>query len=135
LNQPWSAQWSIDPAIVDGIFQLLILWTQNYGGMPCLPVEIGRLEILKPLPALKQVTVWGRVHSYKHGMVRAEAWVCDREGQVLMRLHEIKSISDPNLKKAFQNQSIGARVISGEREPPNGANTNTGSNNSSNSSP
>ncbi len=46
-----SVAWTVDPLVLDGVFQVLILWCRAHVGAPSLPSRVGGLRLFAPMTA------------------------------------------------------------------------------------
>ncbi|MGD9848407.1 MAG: SDR family NAD(P)-dependent oxidoreductase, partial [Desulfuromonas sp.] len=92
LDAPLRSSWLTEPLLVDGAFQLLILWTQAQHGRACLPAAIGRYRsFVEEFPAgLGRLRC--RIDRLQGNQLNATIDLLDEAGQrVLARLEQVQA--------------------------------------------
>jgi acyl transferase domain-containing protein/acyl carrier protein len=108
LRQPLRQHWLSDPLIIDGAFQLMVLWSQEQRGAACLPCHARRYRQYRrsfPAGGVRVVAAIDRATDL-HAL--ADIDFLDAEGKLVARIEGHECVIDPALQRAFQrNQLIG----------------------------
>jgi NAD(P)-dependent dehydrogenase (short-subunit alcohol dehydrogenase family)/acyl carrier protein len=102
IVQPLRSQWAADPLVMDGAFQLLILWSWVKHDAPSLPNGAKRYrQYVRNFP-LDQVRIVARITKDKSAQAFAEVSFFDTHGKLLAQLEDYECVIDASLSKAFQ---------------------------------
>jgi NAD(P)-dependent dehydrogenase (short-subunit alcohol dehydrogenase family) len=101
LRQPLRPRWLADPLVLDGAFQLLILWSREHRGCANLPCLLGRYRQFRPYPAGGARAV-ATVRHATDGLARADIDFTDEQGRLVARLEGYECVLDPKLARAFR---------------------------------
>lgn len=85
LNVPQGAVWTIDPAVLDGAFQLAILWIRHYADMMPLPSRFRRLALWRPVAADAPINCELRA-THTGPLLETDIILTDRRGRLVARL-------------------------------------------------
>jgi hypothetical protein len=97
---PHGERWSGNPAVLDGVFQALIVWCRAQKGAPSLPAQLGALRQWAPFPAgSMRATV--RVRESLGATVVSDVDLLDDAGRVVARLEGYVCTVSPTLDRAF----------------------------------
>jgi NADP-dependent 3-hydroxy acid dehydrogenase YdfG len=92
--------WTVDPLVLDGVFQALIVWCRAHLGAPSLPSRVGRLRLFAlPLPASVRAVV--RIRALEGMVVRSDIDLLDADGVVRARFEDFVCTASPSLQRAF----------------------------------
>jgi NAD(P)-dependent dehydrogenase (short-subunit alcohol dehydrogenase family)/acyl carrier protein len=97
--------WTIDPLVLDGVFQALILWCRAHVGAPSLPSHVGSLKIFAPLRTARARAVI-RVVSTTGAVVTSDVDVLDDQGQLSARLERFTCTASASLQRAFLPEPV-----------------------------
>jgi hypothetical protein len=105
LRQPLRPRWLADPLVLDGAFQLLILWSQEHRGAANLPCLLGRYRQYRPYPTglTRAVAV---VSHATDGLARADIDLTDEQGRLVARLEGYECVLDLALARAFRRNRV-----------------------------
>jgi hypothetical protein len=111
VRQPLRQKWITDPLVVDGGFQLMVLWSATRRGAPCLPCHVARYrQYRRAFPADGVRAVLEGVCD-SDLLAVADLDFLDAAGQVVARMEGCESTIDPALQRAFRrNQLVRAAV-------------------------
>jgi PfaD family protein len=92
--------WTIDPLVLDGVFQALIVWCRAELGAPSLPSRIGSLRVFGKLdgPRIRGVV---RVVSVEGKAVTSDVDLVGDDGQLRARLEGFVCTASASLQRAF----------------------------------
>jgi NAD(P)-dependent dehydrogenase (short-subunit alcohol dehydrogenase family) len=100
LLPPPVVAWRLDPLLLDGVFQALIVWCRENVGAPSLPSRLGALRFLAaPLASSLRATV--RIRSREGMVVRADIDLHDEHGALCVRVEGFECTASPSLQRAF----------------------------------
>jgi hypothetical protein len=107
MRQPLRSKWLADPLVVDGAFQLVILWARQHRGAAGLPCLVGRYrQWRKAFPAAGAEVA---VQVTRAGDKSAVADVDLLEaGKVVARLEGCECTLDPALDRAYRRNQLAA---------------------------
>jgi acyl transferase domain-containing protein/NADP-dependent 3-hydroxy acid dehydrogenase YdfG len=87
----WSGEpWLTDPAALDGVLQLSVLWIERMLGLRALPTSIGSLRLHGP-PVRGPVHCSIAVSDANDLRMRGDAVVCDAQGKVVFELLDLEA--------------------------------------------
>jgi hypothetical protein len=111
-EKPLRGQWLADPLVLDGAFQLVILWGFAQHGAGSLPVHVGRYrQFCRSFPTA--VRVQANVTSDTGTLVRAAIEFRDHTGALLARIDDYECVIDASLNEAFRRNRIARGVAMG----------------------
>jgi NAD(P)-dependent dehydrogenase (short-subunit alcohol dehydrogenase family)/acyl carrier protein len=95
-----SRPWAIDPLVLDGVFQALIVWSRARLGAPCLPSKVGALTWLAmPAPGDMKATI--RVRAAEGATVVADVELVDSAQVRVAVLEGAEATVSSTLNRAF----------------------------------
>ena len=94
-----STAWSVDPLVVDGIFQALILWCRAIAGAPSLPSRVASWELFEPVP--DAVRLLATVRRRRGSNVLADIDVLSEDGALIARMQGYTCTAAASLERAF----------------------------------
>jgi acyl transferase domain-containing protein/NAD(P)-dependent dehydrogenase (short-subunit alcohol dehydrogenase family) len=107
LRHPIRSDWLADPMMLDGAFQLLILWSLQQRGAPCLPAAIQSYRQYRRRLPKDEIWVIARIRKQSPLAVTATIEFQDRSGVLLARMEGCECIGDAGLKESFlRNQLV-----------------------------
>jgi acyl transferase domain-containing protein len=99
------ASWLISGEVVDAVFQAAIIWSTLQQGKPCLPAQVGQLEILQPLSGKCRLQL--RVRRADALRLQADADLINERDEVVMRFRHVEAVLDAGLSQAFRQTKLG----------------------------
>jgi hypothetical protein len=109
LRHPLRRQWIADPLILDGGFQLMVLWSLARRGAPCLPCHVARYrQYRRAFPAAGARAVLTAAGG-PNLLAVADLDFLDGDGRLAARMEGCECAVDPALQRAFRRNQI-ARV-------------------------
>jgi hypothetical protein len=99
-------KWLISGEVVDAVFQAAIVWSTLQQGKPCLPAQVGALEILQPLPESCRLQL--RIRRAEPLRLVADAELINDQNEVVMRLKDVEAVLDAGLAQAFRQTKLGS---------------------------
>ncbi len=107
ISAPLRGNWIADPLVLDGAFQLLILWSEQQRGAASLPCFAGRFRQFRDSFPRGEVEVVARVTKNKPQGVLADVEFLDgADGSLIARLEDYECVIDPGLSRAFGNNRL-----------------------------
>jgi malonyl CoA-acyl carrier protein transacylase len=100
------ASWLISGEVVDAVFQAAIIWSTLQQGKPCLPAQVGQLEILQPLNGTCRLQL--RVRRADALRLIADADLMNERDEVVMRFRDVEAVLDAGLSQAFRQTKLGS---------------------------
>jgi hypothetical protein len=101
LGRPLRQRWLADPLVLDGGFQLLVLWSREQRGAPCLPCHAARYRQFQrsfPVGGIRAVV---RITRSAEHNVLADVDYLDAAGRLVARLEGCECVIDAGLARAF----------------------------------
>ncbi|MBL4700996.1 MAG: SDR family NAD(P)-dependent oxidoreductase, partial [Phycisphaeraceae bacterium] len=110
INHPTRTTWLTDPLLIDGIFQLMILWTQHKLNMPSLPTHIDHYQqFTSRLPSSGTTCICRIVKQTAH-QVTCNVELLDSVGKLVAQITGYHCITDMSLREAFTDNQLGQKV-------------------------
>jgi hypothetical protein len=110
MLRPANGCWVDDPAVLDGIFQLMIVWSEEVMGAPSLPVKFNALHVYQRPWPIDGVSVRIQVTDRKAGKALANAQVLDGLGRIVASLEGYECVVDGSLRASFAQRTLQARA-------------------------
>ena len=110
INKPSRTTWLTDPLLVDGVFQLMILWTQHQFEQPSLPTKIDRYEQYVDRMPSSGVTCICRITKQTAHQVTCNVELLDNFGSLLAQITGYHCVVDASLRDAFLDNQLGQKV-------------------------
>ncbi len=107
VQAPLRDAWITDPLALDAAFQLLILWSVETLGAPCLPCRAAGYRQYGPFPS-GGTRVLARVTERKAGTATADVAFLDGENQLVAELIGAECAFDAGLAEVFRNNALAA---------------------------
>jgi hypothetical protein len=92
--------WSLDPLVLDGVFQALIVWCRAHVGAPSLPSRVASVRLFAPFSAAS-VRAVVTVRAVEGLVVNSDVDLLDDGGTVLVRLEGFICTASASLQRAF----------------------------------
>ncbi|HSH96610.1 MAG TPA: SDR family NAD(P)-dependent oxidoreductase [Roseimicrobium sp.] len=106
ITEPLRQTWITEPLMLDGCFQLMILWSLEHQGAHSLPTGFKSFrQYVRRFPG-QPMTVRMRVTSVEQQIVRARMECLDSRGKLLASMDGYECVLDPSLKAAFSKNQI-----------------------------
>jgi hypothetical protein len=86
----WTGAWSTDPAALDGLLQLGLVWFDATVGGASLPTAIGRIRVHKPGALLGPLRAVLRRKSQSRDQARLDATLVDASGDVVAAFDDLQ---------------------------------------------
>ena len=102
-----TGAWLVDPLVVDGVFQAMILWCRAATGAPSLPSRIARMRFYRD-PTGDDVRVVATVRRRRGNNVLSDVDILDSEGQLLARIDGYTCTAASSLEAAFRPSGSGS---------------------------
>jgi NAD(P)-dependent dehydrogenase (short-subunit alcohol dehydrogenase family) len=106
LRSPLRNHWLADPLVLDGAFQLMILWSFEHHGIGCLPCAVGRYRQYRRSFADRGIRVVVHVKNVAGALIRADIDFVDESGFLVARMFDHESVMDDGLKDAFRRNRL-----------------------------
>jgi len=97
--------WAVDPLVLDGVFQALIIWCRAHVGAPSLPSRVASLRVFAPITAAV-VRAVVRIRVVEGLMVTADVELLDLDGTLFARLDGYVCTASPSLERAFAPEQV-----------------------------
>jgi hypothetical protein len=94
--------------VLDASFQLMILWSVQQHGMPCLPCHAERYRQYQAQVPAEGVTAVVRVREKKANQAIADFVFLDAQGRLVAELIGAESTLDASLAEAFRRNALTA---------------------------
>jgi hypothetical protein len=104
-----------NPFIYDAIVQCLLIWTQYYHGVPCLPARLKELRQFKPIPFNQPCFVSMDIRSKTDKAVVCDITVQDEQGKTYVIFNSLEGTISPIL-----NRFIGRKQPHAQNTSPAG---------------
>jgi hypothetical protein len=102
LEEPPDETWLMDPLILDGAFQLAIVWTHRFMGKRCLPSYMASYrQYCDRFPAEGALVTMAVTHTTANRL-RADLLFYDRQERVLAHIRGFEATIDEALDAAFR---------------------------------
>jgi NAD(P)-dependent dehydrogenase (short-subunit alcohol dehydrogenase family) len=111
FTDPWRGRWLTDPLVLDGSFQLVILWTHQEKGVLSLPCKIGTYRQYRRAFRGSAVRAVVRVRRATAMQAVCDVDYLDEEGQLIARLEGHESTLDPALARVFERNDLSTASV------------------------
>lgn len=111
MKQAIRSNWLTDPLMMDSVFQIMILWSFEEGGIGSLPTAIASYRQYKrsfPKNVVKINTV---VNEYTDHRANAAIEFLDNKGELIALIDDYECVRDKSLQAAFSKNSLNQEVI------------------------
>ncbi len=107
FKTPLRNTWISDPALLDTVFQALILWSVETTGHPSLPVRVERYRQFRPTFPAEGVRIVVKVRSSNEHKALSDIELLDTTSSALIaRIEGYECVMDASLIQAFQANSL-----------------------------
>jgi hypothetical protein len=109
-RKPTRTTWLTDPLLIDGVFQLMILWTQQKLGMPSLPTTLDSYQQFTDRLPSSGITCICRITAQTNHKVSCDVELLDNFGTCVAQIAGYHCITDASLRDAFLDNQLGQKV-------------------------
>jgi NAD(P)-dependent dehydrogenase (short-subunit alcohol dehydrogenase family)/acyl carrier protein len=106
MQDPIQGQWMADPMVLDGAFQMAIVWCFEQTGKVCLPSYARAYRQYRSAFPSTGVTAVMNVTTHSHRKMIADFTFLDDDRQVVATLNGYEATVDEALIHAFQNNGL-----------------------------
>ncbi|HPS00614.1 MAG TPA: SDR family NAD(P)-dependent oxidoreductase [Candidatus Sumerlaeota bacterium] len=107
FKTPLRSTWISDPALLDTVFQALILWSVQATGHPSLPVRVERYRQFRSTFPADGVQIVAKVRSANEHKALSDIELLDKTSSTLLaRIEGYECVMDASLIQAFQAHSL-----------------------------
>ncbi|PTY01800.1 hypothetical protein DB346_11485 [Verrucomicrobia bacterium LW23] len=101
MAEPASPMWHVDPLLLEGSVQLLMLWSIEHLQAPCLPSRYGGFRVYRAarLQDIYTVEVMIRAHDRTH--IACDVYVSDETGRPILMVEDMDCSVDRGYTAAF----------------------------------
>jgi hypothetical protein len=103
MQDPIQERWMADPMVLDGAFQMAIVWCHEQTGSVCLPSYARTYRQYRAVFPTSGVTAVMTVTASTMRKMVADFIFLDDQGLVVATLNGYEAIVDPSLVQAFKN--------------------------------
>jgi NAD(P)-dependent dehydrogenase (short-subunit alcohol dehydrogenase family) len=100
-----------NPFVYDAIVQSLLIWSQHYYQLPCLPSHLIQMDQYKAIPFGQQCMVDMKIISHNETAIVADIWVTNAQGEVYVKFHGLQGTVSPILKKFIGERTLSKLVV------------------------
>ena len=115
MQDPIQGKWMADPMILDGAFQMAIVWSFEQTGKVCLPSYVRAYRQYRPAFPVSGVTVAMAVTTHSHRKMIADFTFLDDDRQVVATLTGYEATIDESLMHAFKNNRLSPVIKQNKR--------------------
>jgi len=102
--------WAVDPLVLDGVFQAMIVWSRAHVGAPSLPSGVASLRLFAPIPETG-VRAVVTVQAIEGMVVSSDVDLLDDAGRPVARLLGVLCTASPTLQRAFSPEAPAATTL------------------------
>jgi acyl transferase domain-containing protein/NAD(P)-dependent dehydrogenase (short-subunit alcohol dehydrogenase family) len=106
MQDPIQEQWMADPMVLDGAFQMAIVWCYEQTGKVCLPSYARAYRQYRPVFPSTGVIAVMNVTTHSHRKIIADFTFLDDDHQVVATLNGYEATVDETLIHAFQKNAL-----------------------------
>ena len=106
LTQPLRNNWITDPLVLDGSFQMMILWSLAQHHSPSLPCAAAKYRQFKKRFPKEGSRVVIQIISAAAHRATADIEYLDEKGQLLARLEGYECVIEESLRPAFRRNQL-----------------------------
>ncbi len=111
MKNPIRSSWLADPLVLDGSFQLMILWCFEQFGAGSLPTAIGTYRQFQKSFPKEGCKININVISHTKHRALANIEFIDINNQLIARLDNYECVVDASLQKAFANNKLQCTTV------------------------
>ncbi len=108
LNEPMRNHWLTDPLVIDGSFQLLIVWSFSQYQSGSLPTFIRRYRQYAPTFPADGSRVVAQVTESNQHRALSNVEFLDAQGTLIARMEDYECTIDASLNQAFRRNKLSA---------------------------
>jgi len=108
ITHPLRPRWLADPLVLDGVFQLMILWSRQQHQSPSLPCRVGKYRQYRRAFPSETIRATLRILRQTGAQAVAEVELATLAGEVVGRIEELEVVLDPALQTAFERNRLPA---------------------------
>lgn len=105
IKQSDKKNWTLDPLVLDGAFQMAILWGHHQYNQLSLPIAGGSYRQYQPFSGTTIETQM-QVTEVKNQVMHGNFVFKNDQGQIVATLNHYQAIMDPSLTSAFKHTNI-----------------------------
>lgn len=110
FTSPMSAEWVIDPLMLDSAFQAAILWSSIQHEEVCLPGFIGSFRLYSSFENITgDIKILFTVNEMSRNKISGYFTFLDETGTVVASITGFEAIKDASLKEKFKNTPLYSR--------------------------
>jgi acyl transferase domain-containing protein/NAD(P)-dependent dehydrogenase (short-subunit alcohol dehydrogenase family) len=106
MQDPIRERWMADPMVLDGAFQMAIVWCYERSGKVCLPTYARAYRQYRPAFPAQGVKAVMTVTDHTHRKMVADFTFLDEDHQVVATLSGYEATIDESLIHAFKNNGL-----------------------------
>ena len=106
MQDPIQGRWTADPMVLDGAFQMAIVWCFEQTGRVCLPSYARTFRQYRPAFPTSGVTAVMAVTAHSPRKMVADFTFLDEDRQVIATLKGYEATVDESLIHAFKNNAL-----------------------------
>ncbi|MEB3283962.1 MAG: SDR family NAD(P)-dependent oxidoreductase, partial [Candidatus Sericytochromatia bacterium] len=110
MQNPVTDAWLTEPLAIDAMFQLLILWSVETLGAPCLPCRVAHFRQYRPFVS-SAYTVAVHVTARRVGTLLADAAFIDAAGELVAEFRGAECTFNAGLVEAFKRNTLASSAI------------------------
>ena len=103
--------WSVDPLVLDGVFQALIVWCRAHLGAPSLPSLVGSLRLVRADRDAAPAGCRLRIRAVEGKVVTSDVDLLGADGRVAARLEAFSCTASASLQRAFSAEPTAAAPL------------------------
>ncbi len=111
IKQPLRGAWLADPLILDGAFQLMVLWAYENCGAFSLPSSFGQYRQYRRSFPAEGVAIRVMVKDSSPHRAVADFWFVDRAGEVVAQISDYECVIDASLEQAFRRNQLASQAV------------------------
>jgi NAD(P)-dependent dehydrogenase (short-subunit alcohol dehydrogenase family) len=113
IDQPLRNTWLTDPLVIDGAFQLAVLWTFENRGCASLPCFVGSYRQYRRSLPREGVQIVAEIKEATEHRALADIFFLDSDGKVVARMENYESVIDAGLNQAFRRNRLSQPAVTG----------------------
>ncbi len=106
MVEPIRKRWVTDPLVLDGSFQMMILWSIEKFGSPSLPCYAGSYRQYSRTFPKTSVLIVAQICSATSQKAIANIDFIDENGTLVAQIKNYECIIDASLSRAFQDRQL-----------------------------
>ncbi|MFQ5660065.1 MAG: SDR family NAD(P)-dependent oxidoreductase [Gammaproteobacteria bacterium] len=106
MARPIRSSWIADPMLLDGCFQMMILWSFHHSGIGSLPAAIGSYrQYQRGFPEGGAQVIARIEKTTPHSSIATIEFI-DKDGNLLARMENYECVADASLNEAFNRNKL-----------------------------